>query len=526
MDLLGKNLIAGEPSAEGTDTFHAADPRDASALEPAFASATPSEVSRAVEAAAAAHPTFEAAGREARARLLEAVADGIEALGSPLLERASAETGLPLGRFEGERGRTCGQLRLFAKVAREGSYLGMRIDHGDPSREPLPRPDVRSMGRALGPVAVFGASNFPLAFSVAGGDTAAALAAGCPVVVKAHPNHPGTSELVGRVMTEAVAACGLPAGVFSLVQGPGAEVGLGLVRHPATSAVGFTGSLRGGRALYDEAARREVPIPVFAEMGSTNPLFVLPDRMATGGEDLATALAGSVTLGVGQFCTNPGLVVVQEGEGTDAFVSTLTSALAAADEAAMLHAGIRAGYDARLDEVSAVEGVTVLERTAPAGPCGARAALLSVSASTFLENPTLQDEVFGPSTMVVRCRDHEQALAVARALPGQLTATLHAGPGDGELVPSLLALLEQRAGRVLCGGFPTGVEVCDAMVHGGPYPATTDSRSTSVGTGAITRFTRPVAYQNFPEELLPEELRDDAPQGLQRLVDGAWQRSG
>lgn len=525
MDLHGQNLIGNATSADGGATFTAVDPRTDTALEPKFHEATNAEVDRALRLAADAHPAFERAGREARAALLEAIADGLEALGSPLLERASAETGLPLGRLEGERGRTCGQLRLFANVAREGSYLGLRIDHGDAARKPLPKPDVRSMARALGPVAVFGASNFPLAFSVAGGDTAAALAAGCPTVVKAHPNHPGTSEHVGRAIAAAVAKCGLPAGVFSLVQGTGHEVGVALVRHPATRAVGFTGSLRGGRALYDEAAKRDEPIPVYAEMGSTNPVFVLPERMRAGGKELAAGLAGSVTMGVGQFCTNPGLVVAPSGDATDGFLTALAEGLRAVDEGPMLHAGIRRGFDARLDEVGAVAGVEVLERGTPRAKAGACPALLAVDAARFLASPTLHEEIFGPSTMVVRCRDAAEMQAVARALQGQLTATVHADDGDRAACAELVPILEQKAGRVLFGGFPTGVEVCEAMVHGGPYPATTDSRTTSVGTGAIARFTRPVAYQSFPQELLPEELRDAAPAGLWRRIDGGWTRT-
>jgi len=519
LDLHGGNLIGSEPSAQGSETFQAADPRSGEALPEIFHQATAEEVDRALRGADSAHPTFEQLGRRRRAELLEAIAAAVEALGDPLLERASAETGLPLARLTGERARTCGQLRLFASVVREGSYLDARIDHGDPDRRPVPKPDVRSMARAIGPVAVFGASNFPLAFSVAGGDTAAALAAGCPVVVKAHPNHPGTSELVGRAIASAVAACGMPAGVFSLVQGPGPEVGQALVGHPATRAVAFTGSHAGGRALFDLATARPDPIPVFAEMGSTNPVFVLPGTLRASGGDVAAALAGSVILGVGQFCTNPGIVVTPHGDRGAAFVDALAQALRDAPEAPMLHRGIRAAFERRLGEVAAAPGVEVIERGEPAGPCGARGALLAADAETFLADATLRAEVFGPSTVLLRCDDVEQMLAVARALDGQLTATIHAGPGDEEACARLVPILEQKAGRVLYGGFPTGVEVCDAMVHGGPYPATTDSRSTSVGTRAITRFVRFVAYQDFPQELLPEELRDEGPEGLARRVD-------
>jgi NADP-dependent aldehyde dehydrogenase len=341
------------------------------------------------------------------------------------------------------------------------------------------------------------------------------------VVVKAHPNHPGTSEMVGRAVADAVRVAEMPEGTFSLVQGRGHAVGAELVQHPATRAVGFTGSFRGGRALFDLAAQRAEPIPVFAEMGSTNPLFLLPDRLRGTAIDLANGLAASVTLGVGQFCTNPGLAVAIQGSGVDDFLATLADALQEQDAATMLHQGICSAYEARLDELAAIDGVEVVYRGAAEGPCGARPALLTVPAAKFLEHPSLHEEVFGPSTIVVLCDDAAQMLALAEGLQGQLTATLHASEADLALAGQLLPILEQKAGRVLFGGFPTGVEVCDAMVHGGPYPATSDSRSTSVGTAAIGRFVRPVAWQNMPQDLLPAELRDEAPAGLRRLVDGA-----
>jgi NADP-dependent aldehyde dehydrogenase len=521
MELHGRHLIGAGTSKDGGEAFTAVDPRTGGPLATTFHDATPTEVDAALRLARDAHPAFEQAGREARAAFLEAVASGIEALGEGLLHRAAAETGLPLPRLEGERGRTCAQLRMFARVVRDGGYLDLRIDRADKERKPLPKPDLRSMRRALGPVVVFGASNFPLAFSVAGGDTASALAAGCPVVVKAHPNHPGTSEMVGRAVADAVRVAEMPEGTFSLVQGRGHAVGAELVQHPATRAVGFTGSFRGGRALFDLAAQRAEPIPVFAEMGSTNPLFLLPDRLRGTAIDLANGLAASVTLGVGQFCTNPGLAVAIQGSGVDDFLATLADALQEQDAATMLHQGICSAYEARLDELAAIDGVEVVYRGAAEGPCGARPALLTVPAAKFLEHPSLHEEVFGPSTIVVLCDDAAQMLALAEGLQGQLTATLHASEADLALAGQLLPILEQKAGRVLFGGFPTGVEVCDAMVHGGPYPATSDSRSTSVGTAAIGRFVRPVAWQNMPQDLLPFELRDEAPAGLRRLVDGA-----
>lgn len=522
MKLQGCQLIGRGESRDGTSTFRGVEPATGAELEPAFAEATEEEVDRALALAAAAHPAFEDAGRERRAEFLERAAAGIEALGDALLERAQAETALPPARLAGERGRTCGQLRAFAGVVRAGNYLNARIDRADPERSPLPKPDVRSMERALGPVAVFGASNFPLAFSVAGGDSTSALAAGCPVVVKGHPAHPGTSELVARVLIEAAADCGLPEGTVSMVQGAGYEVGARLVEHPATRAVAFTGSLAGGRALFDLAAQRPDPIPVFAEMGSINPVFVLPGALAARGEALAQGLAGSVTLGVGQFCTNPGLVVLQKGAAAEAFVEHLRVGLSDVGEGSLLHAGIRSGFERGRDQLAAVAEVeSLLEFAAIAGSSGAQPALFLASAATLLAEPSLQDEVFGPSTLVITCEDAAEMRAVAGALAGQLTGTIQAeGGGDDELAAELAGLLAQRVGRVLYGGFPTGVEVCSAMVHGGPYPASTDARSTSVGMRAIERFTRPVAYQSFPQALLPLELRDAGPPSMRRLVDG------
>ncbi len=523
MDVTGGQLIGASSSQEGGEVFTAVNPATGEVLAPEFRDATHSEINAAMRLACAAHPAFEMEGRERRVALLEGVASAIEALGEPLLRRASAETALPLARLEGERGRMCGQLRLFARVVREGSYLDLRLDHAARDRKPIPKPDLRSMQRAVGPVVVFGASNFPLAFSVAGGDTASALAAGCPVVVKAHPNHPGTSEMIGRALGGVVRELGFPEGVFSMMHGRGNRVGEALVAHAETRAVGFTGSFGGGRALFDIAAARPVPIPVFAEMGSTNPVFLFAHALSEAGSDIATGLAASVTLGVGQFCTNPGLVIAPKGAAADAFVEALAGAFEQVAEGTMLHAGIRQGFDRRMAEITAIDGVEVLVQGRPgAGACAARAALLATDAKVFLQHSTLQDEVFGPNTLVVLCEGTAEMRAVAERLPGQLTATVHARADDGAELDHVMPILEQRAGRLLYGGFPTGVEVCDAMVHGGPYPATTDSRSTSVGTMAIRRFTRPVCYQDFPEERLPGELHDRAPAGLLRLVDGEW----
>jgi NADP-dependent aldehyde dehydrogenase len=392
-----------------------------------------------------------------------------------------------------------------------------------PDRKPLPKPDIRRLLIPIGPVAVFGASNFPLAFSVAGGDTASALAAGCPVVVKAHPAHPATSEIAARAVIDAAAAAGMPPGVFSLIQSTRNNVAIALVQHPHTRAVGFTGSLRAGRALFDAAARRPSPIPVYAEMGSVNPVFLLPAALAERAEAIAEGLAASVTLGVGQFCTNPGMVVGVASESFDRFVRRLESLMRDARPGTMLYPALLRSYEAGVLRLSAVDGTTIVR--ASAGGQGqescALPALFDTTAQTFLQHPELSEEVFGPSTVVVRCGSREEMDAVARRLDGQLTATIHGTPADLTGHAWLVSILEDKAGRLIVNGFPTGVEVCEAMQHGGPYPATTDSRTTSVGTAAIHRFARPVAYQDFPQSSLPAELQDANPRGIWRLVDGA-----
>ena len=495
LTLHGMNLIDGKPSAEGGDRVppHRGD-------GPATATATPEEVHAAALAASRAFPAYAATLREARAGFLDRVADEIEALGDALLGRASVETALPLARLTGERGRTCAQLRMFATLLR-GEPLGVRIEAGDPARTPLPKPDLRRTLVPLGPVAVFGASNFPLAFSVAGGDTASALAAGCPVVVKAHPSHPGTSELVAGAIVRAAEAAGMPSGVFGMLHG-GPEVGGALVVRREIAAVGFTGSQRSGRALFDLAAARPRPIPVYAEMGSVNPLFVLAGALAERGTRVADGYAASLTMGVGQFCTNPGVVVGPAGAEFDAFLATVSERLQATPEGTMLDEGIRARYQ---------EGVGRLAGHGAVSSCfraeGARPALFVTTAVEFLAHRELHEETFGPAAVAVRCASGEEIVEVADALEGQLTATVHFEERDTEAVRGLLPSLVRMAGRVVANGFPTGVEVNAAMQHGGPYPATTDSRGTSVGTAAIERFLRPVAFQDFPAELLPSELR-------------------
>jgi NADP-dependent aldehyde dehydrogenase len=484
------------------------------------------EVDEACGLAAHAFDSFRETSAEVRARFLETIGQGLMDLGSELVERACGESGLPLARIEGERARTAIQLKLFASVVRDGRWMSATLDPALPDRKPLARPDLRSRKIALGPVAVFGASNFPLAFSVAGGDTASALAAGCPVVAKAHPAHLGTSELVGRVIQRGVAECGLHEGVFSLLVGEGNAIGEALVAHPAIKAVGFTGSRRGGLALMRIASQRTEPIPVYAEMSSVNPVFLLPGALAKRPEALAVGFTDSLTLGVGQFCTNPGLVVAVESDDLERFRRLAAEKLSGKSAATMLTPGIHAAYQSGLRKLAATQGVrTLAQGQSASASCAGQAALFSVDAKTFLAVPHLSDEVFGPAALLISCRNSGEMREVAEHLEGQLTSTLHVEAADTEIARELLPILERKAGRIVFNGFPTGVEVCYAMVHGGPYPATTDSRTTSVGAAAIERFLRPVCYQNMPAALLPEALQDSNPLSLWRLRDGQYAQS-
>ena len=523
----GRQFIADTLSANGTETFVAFNPANGQPLEPRFHEATREEIDRALQAADAAFETYRGLSPEDIARFLEAIADAILDLGDDLLERAHQETGLPMGRLTGERGRTVNQARRFAQVVREGSWVDARIDQANPDRTPIPKPDVRRMLIPLGPVVVFGASNFPLAFSVAGGDTVSALAAGCPVVVKAHPAHPGTCEWVATAIRNAVTVCDLPEGVFSMVHGAGHAVGTTLTEHPLTTAVAFTGSLRGGRALFDAAARRAVPIPVFAEMGSVNPVFVLPEALAERGEAIAAGYVGSVNLGVGQFCTNPGLLVGMDSPALNAFMTAAAERVRDTAPATMLHDGIRQAYNAGVERVRGVTGVANAATSVAepdAGQTQAASVLFKTDAETFLAEDQLSEEVFGPASIVIVADTVDDLERIARTLDGHLTATVHATETDLVNHEGLLRILERKVGRIVHNGFPTGVEVCASMHHGGPYPATTDSRFTSVGTAAILRFARPICYQNIPDTALPPALRNANPLGLWRLVDNQLTR--
>ena len=520
MQLTGSQYIGKTSSLKGNDFFNAINPVSGQTLEGTYAEANFEEINATAEMAENAFQIYCSINNEHKASFLEAIAEHIVGLGETLINRAMAETGLPPARLEGERGRTVGQLRLFAQVVREGSWVDARIDPAMPERKPLARPDIRHMLRPLGPVAVFGASNFPLAFSVAGGDTASALAAGCTVVIKGHPAHPGTSELVFRAMLAAADQTGMPDGVVSLIHGTGHQPGMQLVQHPLIQAVGFTGSFRGGKALFDLAGKRPVPIPVFAEMGSTNPVFLLPGALRERGEKLAEGLAASVTLGSGQFCTNPGLVLMQKGN-TDVFKATLAGQIENNPGGTMLTEGIRKAYVIGLNRLENTEEVALLSEGMEAvSATGAPAKIFTTSAQALFQYPELAEEVFGPSSLLVEATGKEELLHAAQALEGHLTATVHGTPDDLIEYADLIRVLERKVGRIVINGFPTGVEVCHAMVHGGPYPATTNVQSTSVGTNAIKRFARPLCYQDFPDALLPDELKHDNTLGIWRMVDG------
>ena len=522
MELTGLSFIAGKRGTDHGVHFSGRNASTGAELEPRYAYCTTEELNTAAEAASEAFTTYSKSSAAERAALLRTIAAGLEAASAQIVPRAMLETGLPEARLQGEVGRTCGQLRLFASVIEEGSWLNARIDTALPDRKPLPRPDLRSMLCPVGPVAVFGASNFPLAFSVAGGDTASALAAGNPVIVKAHTAHPGTAEIVGAIITQAVADCGLHPGVFSVVFGKGSEVGQALVQHPAIQSVAFTGSLQGGRALMDLAAARKNPIPCFTEMSSVNPVFVLPGALATDPQTRAKGLHGSFTLGAGQFCTKPGLVFVPDADGAPAFREELQALTGSSASFTMLTEGIAKAYHHSVAERQAI-GVESTAATTASAP-HTHAVLFETGLAEFRANPILQEEVFGPSTLLVNWNDRAELLAAAEALEGHLTATVLGSEADLLENQDLIAILERKVGRLLFNGYPTGVEVSQAMVHGGPYPATSDSRFTSVGAQAILRFVRPRCYQNFPQAALPLDLRNENPHGIMRLVDSVLTR--
>ncbi len=522
MPITGKHLIAGQWQQAQTPTFHSINPRIKATGETVFAEASEAEINKALEEASLAFEETRHYSAEKLATFLDIVADEIEALGDELLHVCDGETGLGLPRLTGERGRTTNQLRAFAKHIREGSYVEAIIDVALPDREPAPRPDIRRMLIPIGTVAVFPPNNFPLAFGVAGGDTASAFASGCPVVAKGHPSHPATSELVAQAIHTAIEKCEFPKGFFSLLQGQSIDVGQQLVKHPKLSAVGFTGSLRGGRAVYDTATSRPNPIPVYAEMGSINPVVILPDALKTRHQDLVTGVTGSVTLGSGQFCTNPGLFLMQDTPDARQFVQDVADAMQAQAPTTLLNEGVEKGLVQGFEALSDSDTVTILTGGTVAhadGFCFANT-VMQTTASSFLSESMLQDEYFGPVTLFVLCKDMSELETVIYALHGNLTATVHATGAELKSTGELFSLLREKAGRLILNGFPTGVEVTHAMVHGGPYPATTIANSTSVGMTAIQRFMRPVAYQNLPDSLLPDALKNSNPLNIWRVVNG------
>lgn len=524
MDLTGQSFIGFRRTTGSAHSFRAFSTAANAELEPAFAIAAPAELMQAAELAQAAFFSYSNMPPDRRAAFLDLIAEKIMSLGDTLIERSVAESGLPAARLIGERARTCGQLKMFANLLREGWWVDARIDTAQPERQPQPRPDIRRMLVPIGPVAVFGASNFPLAFSTAGGDTASALAAGCPVVVKAHSSHPGTNELVSSAIIAAAKESGMPDGVFSSLY-LSHEDAARLVKHPLIKAVGFTGSRKVGMILFNAAVTRPDPIPVYAEMSAINPVFLFDHALQTEGEKIARGLAASVTLGVGQFCTNPGLVITMKSEATERLIRDFAKEITTVAPASMLDQNIWKAYCKSTGALATQNGVQEIARAAtePADEYSqGRAMAFRVDAAGFLTNPLLSEEVFGPATLFVLCNNITQMAEVAAALEGQLTVTVHASADDGPLLAPLIQTITGKAGRIIFGGFPTGVEVCHAMQHGGPFPSTTDPRSTSVGTGAIYRFARPLAFQDCPDHLLPDALKNSNPLQIVRLKNGEW----
>ncbi|MGI9279893.1 MAG: aldehyde dehydrogenase (NADP(+)) [Endozoicomonas sp.] len=523
MSIAGK-LLLGQDQIQGQESsFQAINPATNKETGPVYGSATSADVDRACALATEAFQSYRQTSAELRAHFLDTIAHHIEQLDDELVTIAGSETGLPAARIQGEKGRTIGQIKMFAEVVRSGLWQTPALDSALPDRQPLPRPDLRRSYVPLGPVAVFGASNFPLAFSVAGGDTLSALAAGAPVIAKAHNAHPGTSEIIGLAIQQAVKDCDLHPGVFSLLFDQGFEVAQQLVSHPVIKAVGFTGSQAGGEALMKHAAARPEPIPVFAEMGSTNPVYLLPEALKTKAGEFAEGYCASLTMGAGQFCTNPGLLIAIDSPELDALLDDIGQRLDEAEPQTMLTPGIFRNYAQKVDKLLSKNDMTVHTPCKSAiAPNQCHPMLFSVSSETFLNDKTLSEEVFGPSAVVVRCTDLEDMLHITRSLEGQLTVTLYCDENDHSMAKPLFQELELKAGRILFNGFPTGVEVCHTMVHGGPYPAASDSRTTSVGSSAIQRFLRPVCYQNIPEALLPPAIDSQNSLNLRRLQDGSY----
>ncbi|MDF1825402.1 MAG: aldehyde dehydrogenase (NADP(+)) [Verrucomicrobiales bacterium] len=527
MTLTGKQLIGTTESADSSETFQGVNPATGKPLDTKFHEATAAEIDRAATMADEVFGTFRDMLAERRADFLEAIVEETLAMGDEFLEIASAETGHPLPRCTMERDRAVNQARLFANLLREGSWVDARIDLGDASRTPAPKPDVRSLLQPIGPVAVFGASNFPIAISVLGADTISALASGCPVIVKAHPAHPGTCEMAARAILKAAEKMRMPEGVFSLVQGKGIESGTTLVQHPKIMAAAFTGSLKGGRALMDVAAARPHPIPFYAEMGSVNPIFILPGALKENPETLADGFVNALTLGVGQFCTNPGLALGIQSDEWDRFSQLVSERVAQYTPSTMLHAGIHAAYtDGILARADNEELLLLGESEAEADPnaCEAAAYVYETTQQGLLNDPTLLEELFGPSSTLVSCGKLTDMVEIAEKLEGSLSITVHGTEADLAEFKPLLKILQRKAGRLIFNGFPVGIEVCHSMHHGGPFPAASHSFFTSIGTRCIQRFVRPVCYQNWPNSQLPLALQNENPRGVWRMIDGVMTR--
>lgn len=523
MNIFGKLYFDGDWHLGQAGTYQAINPATAKPLEPVMTKATKAQVEQAVAAAQRDSLAFAKTSSAQRANFLRECATQIEALGDELVDRISAETGYPKARGEGERARTCGQLRMFAASLDKGEFVDARIDTAQPDRAPVPKPDTRFMQQAIGPVAVFSVSNFPLAYSTAGGDTAAALAAGCPVLAKGHNSHPGTGELVASAIIKAIEICKMPKGIFAYLMGDDAEVGATLVQAPAVKAVGFTGSIAGGTALMKMANARPEPIPVFAEMGSINPVVLLPEALKAKAAVIAKGFVGSLTLGTGQFCVNPGLVIALDGPELNEFIAAVQTELGAVNAGVMLNERICNAYSSGVDHFKQVPGVEVIALGQTASSLEgfrAQAYLLGTSGKNFVAQPAIHEEVFGPTSMLVKCSSVDEILQVISVLGGQLTGTIHGADNELAAHTAIIDSLTSKSGRLVVNGFPTGVEVCPSMVHGGPFPASSDSRFTAVGTAAIQRFQRPVCYQSFPDALLPDALKNSNPLKLTRLVNG------
>ena len=516
----GNNYIGNQASAKGSKTFKTFNPQLNIENEHIFTEASSEEINEAVALASEAFKSYRNTSGKKKAYFLNAIADEILALGDELIQTYCSETGLPEGRAKGERGRTVGQLRSFADLVLEGSWVEATIDTALPDRQPMPRSDIRKMLIPLGPVVVFGASNFPLAYSTAGGDTAAAFAAGCPVIVKSHPMHAGTGELVSQAIIRAAEKTGMPNGIFSNLNSSGIEVGVQLVKHSGVKAVGSTGSIRGGRALYDLASQREEPIPVFAEMGSVNPVIILPEALKSRGAGLAKTYAGSITLGSGQFCTNPGLLLGIKGEALSSFIQNLADEILRIEPSCMLHPNIVGAYENnKAKALLQSELMVTANYDLEVKSNFAKQAITTVQGETFLENTTLHQEVFGPYSIVVQCKDVKQLETIVTKLEGQLTGTVIAEDDEVGGYSNVIDALQNRVGRIIYNGVPTGVEVCPSMVHGGPYPSSTDSRFTAVGIHSIKRWVRPFSFQDWPNSILPSELKNENTLGISRLVN-------